>query len=99
DRARGVYAEMRGVKVPTAEKKVAKGLTITEVTGKGRRMRISFKDSSGKTLKFKAREKRLSRKTMINGKKGKAASLKSGMVCSVTYYGVGGLVYSADCKS
>lgn len=97
-RARIVYAEMRGIKVAKAKPKTAKGLTISGVKGKGRKMRITFKDSSGQTWKFKAREKRLSRKTKINGKKGKAGALKAGMVCSVTYYGKGGLVYSADCK-
>ncbi|MDX1483070.1 MAG: hypothetical protein R3229_01210 [Alphaproteobacteria bacterium] len=97
-RARGVYAEMRALKVPTAKKKLAKGLTIAGIKGKGRRMRITFTDGSGKTWKFKAREKRLSRKTKINGKKAKAGELKAGMVCSVSYYGEGGLVYSANCQ-
>ena len=97
-RARIVYAEMRGIKVAKAKPKTASGLTISGVKGKGRRMRITFKDASGTTWKFKAREKRLSRKTKINGEKGKAGALKAGMVCSVTYYGKGGLVYSADCK-
>jgi tripartite-type tricarboxylate transporter receptor subunit TctC len=98
DRARIVYSEMRAIKVAKAKPKTAKGLTISGVKGKGRKMRITFKDSSGQTWKFKAREKRLSRKIKINGKKGKAGALKPGMVCSVTYYGKGGLVYSANCK-
>ncbi len=98
DRAREVYAEMRTIKVPTAKKKKASGLKIAKVKGKGRKMRITFTDSSGKTWKFKAREKKLSKKTKINGKKAKAGKLKKGMVCSVTYYSKGGMVYSANCK-
>ncbi|MCZ6812713.1 MAG: hypothetical protein O7F14_01500 [Alphaproteobacteria bacterium] len=98
DRAREVYAEMRTIKVPTAKKKKASGLKIAKVKGKGRKMRITFKDASGTTWKFKAREKKLSKKTKINGKKAKAGQLKKGMVCSVTYYGKGGMVYSANCK-
>jgi hypothetical protein len=98
DRARAVYSEMRTIKVPTAKKKKVSGLKIAKVKGKGRKMRITFKDSKGKTWKFKAREKRLGRKTKINGKKAKAGKLKKGMVCSVTYYSKGGMVYSANCK-
>ena len=98
DRAREVYAEMRTIKVAKAKKKKAKGLTIAKIKGKGRKMRITFKDASGTTWKFKAREKKLSKKTKINGKKAKAGQLKKGMVCSVTYYGKGGMVYSANCK-
>lgn len=98
DRARIVYSEMRSVKVPRAKKKKAEGLTIAKIKGKGRKMKFTFTDSSGKTWKFKAREKRLSRKTKINGKKAKAGKLKKGMVCEVTYYGKGGLMYSASCK-
>ncbi|MDX1483071.1 MAG: hypothetical protein R3229_01215 [Alphaproteobacteria bacterium] len=98
DRARVVYSEMRAIKVAKAKKKIAKGLTISAIKGKGRRMRITFTDEKGKTWKFKAREKRLSRKTKINGKKAKAGQLKAGMTCSVSYYGVGGLVYSANCQ-
>ncbi len=98
DRARVVYAEMREIKVGKAKKKKVRGLTIANIKGKGRKMKFTFKDASGKTWKFKAREKRLSRKTKINGKKGKAGQLKTGMVCSVTYYGKGGLIYSASCK-
>ena len=74
------------------------GLKIAKVKGKGRKMRITFTDSSGKTWKFKAREKKLSKKTKINGKKAKAGKLKKGMVCSVTYYSKGGMVYSANCE-
>ncbi|MFB3053932.1 MAG: hypothetical protein ACE1ZY_01275, partial [Alphaproteobacteria bacterium] len=85
-------------KVPTAKKKKLSGLKIAKVKGKGRKMRITFKDSSGTTWKFKAREKKLSKKTKINGKKAKAGKLKKGMVCSVTYYSKGGMVYSANCK-
>ncbi len=98
ERARIVYSEMRKIKIPKAKKKKAKGLTIAKIKGKGRKMRITFTDAKGKKWKFKAREKRLSRKTKINGKKAKAAKLKKGMVCSVTYYGKGGLMYSASCK-
>jgi hypothetical protein len=98
ERARIVYSEMRTIKVAKAKPKSASGLTISEIKGKGRKMRFSFTDSSGKTWKFKAQEKRLGRKTMINGKKGKAGALKKGMVCAVTYYGEGGMVYSADCN-
>ncbi len=97
-RAREVYAEMRSVKVPRAKKKKVSGLTIAGIKGKGRKMRITFTDAKGATWKFKAREKRLGRKTKINGQKAKANQLKKGMVCSVTYYGKGGLVYSANCK-
>jgi hypothetical protein len=97
-RARIVYAEMRGIKVAKAKPKTAKGLTISGIKGKGRKMRFTFTDAKGNTWKFKAREKRLGRKTKINGKKSKAGALKTGMVCSVTYYGKGGLVYSANCK-
>ena len=98
DRARAVYSEMRTIKVPTAKKKKLGGLKISKVKGKGRKMKITFTDSSGKTWKFKAREKKLGKKTKINGKKAKADKLKKGMVCSVTYYSKGGLVYSANCK-
>ncbi len=98
DRAREVYAEMRTIKVSKAKKKKASGLKIAKIKGKGRKMRITFKDASGTTWKFKAREKKLSKKTKINGKKAKAGQLKKGMVCSVTYYGKGGMVYSANCK-
>ncbi len=98
DRARVVYSEMRSIKVSKARKKKIKGLTIAKIKGKGRKMKISFKDASGKTWKFKAREKRLGKKTKINGKKAKVKQLKIGMVCSVTYYGKGGLMYSASCK-
>jgi tripartite-type tricarboxylate transporter receptor subunit TctC len=98
DRARAVYSEMRRIKIPTAKKKKLSGLKVATVKGKGRKMRITFKDGSGQTWKFKAREKRLNRKTMINGKKGKAGQLKEGMLCAVTYYNKGGMVYSADCK-
>lgn len=98
ERARIVYSEMRNIKVSKAKPKEASGLKVTEVAGKGRKMRINFTDDSGKAWNFKAREKRLSRKTMINGKKAKAGELKAGMVCAVTYYGEGGLVYSADCE-
>jgi tripartite-type tricarboxylate transporter receptor subunit TctC len=97
-RARIVYAEMRNLKVAKAKKKKANGLTIAGIKGKGRKMNFTFKDASGKTWKFKAQEKRLSRKTKINGKNGKAGQLKKGMVCSVSYYGKGGLIYSATCK-
>jgi hypothetical protein len=96
DRARVVYSEMRGIKVAKAKKKQTKGLTIVDIKGKGRRMRLTFKDAKGKTWKFKAREKRL--KTKINGKKAKAGKLKVGNVCSVRSYGKGGLAYSANCK-
>nr|NIS39522.1 hypothetical protein [Desulfuromonadales bacterium] len=71
---------------------------VSGVKGKGRKMRITFKDGKGETWKFKAREKRLSRQTKINGKKAKANQLKKGMVCAVTYYNKGGMVYSANCK-
>ncbi|MDH3239737.1 MAG: hypothetical protein OEO83_03640 [Alphaproteobacteria bacterium] len=98
DRARIVYSEMRNIKVAKAKPKTAKGLKIAAIKGKGRKMRLTFTDASGKTWKFKAQDGRLSRKTKINGKKGKAGALKVGMVCSVTYYGEGGLVYSANCK-
>ncbi len=98
DRGRTVYAEMRTSKLSKAKKKKMKGLKLVTVKGKGRKMRFTFTDSSGKTWKFKAREKRLSRKTEINGKKAKAAMLKKGMVCAVTYFGEGGLMYSASCK-
>ena len=98
DRARAVYAEMRTIKVAKAKKKKLSGLKIAKVKGKGRKMRITFTDSSGKTWKFKAREKKLGKKTKINGKKAKAGKLKKGMVCSVTYYSKGGMVYSANCK-
>ena len=98
DRARIVYSEMRSIKVGKAKKKKAKGLTIAKIKGKGRKMKFTFKDASGKTWTFKAREKRLGRKTKINGKKAKAGQLKKGMVCSVSYYGKGGLMYSASCK-
>jgi hypothetical protein len=98
DRARIVYSEMRSIKVGKAKKKKAKGLTIAKIKGKGRKMKFTFKDASGKTWKFKAQDKKLSKKTKINGKKAKAGQLKKGMVCSLTYYGKGGLVYSAICK-
>jgi hypothetical protein len=98
ERARIVYAEMRSVKVSKAKKKKAKGLTISGIKGKGRKMKFTFTDSSGNKWNFKAREKRLGRKTKINGKKAKAGQLKKGMVCSVSYYGKGGLIYSASCK-
>jgi tripartite-type tricarboxylate transporter receptor subunit TctC len=98
DRARIVYSEMRAIKVAKAKKKTAKGLTIAGIKGKGRKMRLTFTDGAGKTWKFKAREKNLGRKTKINGKKAKANKLKKGMVCSVSYYGKGGLIYSASCK-
>lgn len=98
DRAREVYAGMRKIKVPTAKKKKLSGLKIAKVKGKGRKMRITFTDAKGQTWKFKAREKRLGKKTKINGKKSKANKLKKGMVCSVTYYNKGGMVYSANCK-
>ena len=98
DRARAVYSEMRKIKIPTAKKKELGGLKVATVKGKGRKMRITFTDGKGETWKFKAREKRLSRKTKINGKKAKAGELKAGMVCSVTYYNKGGMVYSANCK-
>ncbi len=98
DRARVVYSEMRSIKVPKAKKKKVKGLTIAKIKGKGRKMRITFTDGAGKTWKFKAREKRLGRKTEINGKKAKASELKKGMVCTISYYGKGGLMYSASCK-
>lgn len=98
ERARIVYSEMRGIKVAKAKKKKAGGLTIAAIKGNGRKMRLTFTDSSGKTWKFKAREKRLSRKTRINGAKAKAGQLKKGMVCTVSYYGKGGLMYSASCQ-
>jgi len=98
DRARIVYSEIRTIKVATAKKKKVSGLKIAKVKGKGRKMRITFMDSKGKTWKFKAREKKLSRKTKINGKKAKAGKLKKGMICSLSYYNKGGMVYSANCK-
>ncbi len=98
DRARVVYSEMREIKVAKAKQKKASGLTISGIKGKGRKMKLTFKDASGKTWKFKARDKRLSKKTKINGKKAKAGQLKKGMVCSVTYYSKGGMVYSANCN-
>ena len=98
DRARIVYSEMRAIKVGKAKKKKVKGLTIAKIKGKGRKMKFTFKDGSGTTWKFKAREKRLGRKTKLNGKKAKVNKLKKGMVCAVTYYGKGGLMYSANCK-
>lgn len=96
DRARVVYSEMRAIKVAKAKKKKAKGLKIVTIKGKGRKMRLTFKDAKGATWKFKAREKRL--KTKIDGKKAKAGQLKVGQTCAVSYYGKGGLAYAADCK-
>lgn len=98
DRGRTVYAEMRSAKLSKAKLKKTKGLRIAKIKGKGRKMRLTFTDAKGETWKFKAREKRLSRKTMIDGKKAKASELKVGQVCTVSYYGRGGLVYAADCK-
>jgi len=98
ERAREIYSEMRTIKVPKAKKKKVGELRIAKVKGKGRKMRVTFTDSSGKTWKFKAREKKLGKKTKINGKKAKANKLKKGMVCSVSYYNKGGMMYSANCK-
>ncbi|MFT5540628.1 MAG: tripartite-type tricarboxylate transporter receptor subunit TctC [Alphaproteobacteria bacterium] len=98
NRARIVFSEMRSIKVAKAKLKKANGLTVSGIKGKGRKMRISFKDSNGKAWKFKTPDKRLSRKTKINGKKAKANQIKKGMVCAVTYYGKGGLAYSANCE-
>ena len=89
---------MRQIKVAQAKKKKAGSLTISGIKGKGRKMKFTFTDASGKTWNFKASEKGLSRKTKINGEKAKAGQLKKGMVCSVSYYGKGGVVYSASCK-
>jgi tripartite-type tricarboxylate transporter receptor subunit TctC len=97
-RARIVFSEMRSIKVAKAKQKKSSGLTISGIKGKGGKMRLTFTDASGKVWKFRANAKGLSKKTKINGKKGKATALKKGMVCAVTYYGEGGLVYSADCK-
>ena len=98
DRARIIYSEMRSIKISKAKKKKVKGLKITKIKGKGPKMKFTFKDKSGTTWKFKAREKKLGRKTKINGKKSKVKNLKVGMVCTVSYYGKGGLAYSANCK-
>ncbi|MGY9005548.1 MAG: Bug family tripartite tricarboxylate transporter substrate binding protein [Alphaproteobacteria bacterium] len=99
NRGKTIYAEMRSGRLSKAKKKKTKGLKLVKVKGKGRKMKLSFKDKSGKTWKFKAREKKLGKKLKINGKKAKVKNMKPGMVCTISYYGVGGLAYSANCKS
>jgi tripartite-type tricarboxylate transporter receptor subunit TctC len=94
NRGKTVYAEMRSAKLSKAKLKSIKGAKVTKVSSK-KGTRIQLDDGSGTKWKFKLSRRS---KVKIAGKKAKGKALKAGMTCDVTFYGNGGMAYTANCK-
>jgi len=60
---------------------------LTRVQAKGKKLRFKGKSTKGEKVKARLRVKGKKTKITVGGKKAKAADLKKGMTCTVTYKG------------